>query len=294
MAARPLPTLPKQSAQKTNISGPVAGTRLTDAYVREIARFAYLFAWPMVNIYNRFLAYEKLPGPGLAGGVLPVAPPNQLSMLHDYIDPSERAVACPNQDVVYGQCALALNREPLVIQVPDFGDRFWVYQIVDQRTDSFAEIGKMYGTKPGAYLLVGPGWSGSKPKGINGVFRCPTTLGMVIPRVFKDNTPQDLEAVQRFINQISGYPLSKFDGKLKTVDWRKSPAFPVGDAGSEEIKWVKPEIFFDQFPTMLDQVPPLPGEEAIYEQFRAIVEAADKDERLKDVLKERPVQRIQS
>ena len=45
-------------------------------------------------------------------------------MLHDYIEPSERAVACPNQDVVYGQSVLALDREPFVIQVPDFGERF--------------------------------------------------------------------------------------------------------------------------------------------------------------------------
>jgi len=285
MAAQPLPTLPYQPTQEGKIPGPVAGTRLTEEYVRHIARFAYLFAWPMVNVFNRFLTYDKLPEPGLAGGVLPVAPPNQLGMLHDYIEPSERAVACPNQDVVYGQCVLALDREPSVIQVPDFGDRFWVYQIVDQRTDSFAEIGKMYGTKPGAYLLVGNGWSGSKPKGINGVFRCSTVLGMVIPRVFKDSTPEDLEAVQPFINQIAGYPLSKFDGTLKTINWRKVPSFP-GDTGNEEVKWVKPELFFDQLPKVLCQVPALPGEEAIYEQFHAILTAAENDARLKDVLKD--------
>ena len=73
--------------------------------------------------------------PGYAGGVLPVAPPNHLSMLHDYIEPSERAGACPNQDVTCGQMVLSLDRDAVVIQVPDFGNRFWVYQIVDQRSD---------------------------------------------------------------------------------------------------------------------------------------------------------------
>jgi len=214
-----------------------------------------------------------------------VGPPNQLGMLHDYIEPSERAVACPNQDVVYGQSVLALDREPYVIQVPDFGDRFWVYQIVDQRTDSFADLGKMYGTKPGAYLLVRSDWSGTKPKGINGVFRCSTDLGMVIPRVFKDSTPEDLEAVQPLINQIAGYPLSKFDGTLKTVDWRKATSFP-GDTGNEEVKWVKPELFFDQLPKVLDHVPPLPGEEAIYQQCRAVLAAAQKDDKLKAAFNE--------
>jgi hypothetical protein len=58
--------------------------------------------------------------------------------------------------VVYGVGSLALDLSPVVIQVPDFGDRFWVYQIVDLRSDSFVQLGKMYGTTPGFYLLVGP------------------------------------------------------------------------------------------------------------------------------------------
>jgi hypothetical protein len=45
------------------------------------------------------------------------------------------------------------NLSPVVIQVPDFGDRFWVYQIVDLRTDSFVQLGKMYGTTPVSICL---------------------------------------------------------------------------------------------------------------------------------------------
>jgi len=130
----------------------------------------------------------------------------------------------------------------------------------------------MYGTRSGAYLLVGSGWSGSKPKGINGRVPMLHSPGDGDPRVFKDSTPEDLEAVQSVINQIAGYPLSKFDGTLKTVDWRKAPSFP-GDAGKEEVKWVKPELFLDQLSKVLDQVPPLPGEEAIYPTRSVFAEA---------------------
>ena len=171
--------------------GPVPGTRMTEAYVRQVAKSAYLWAWPMVNIHSRHAAYEKLPGPGYAGGVLPIAPPNYLCMLRDYIEPSERAVACPNQDVIYGQAVLDLAKEPVVVQVPDFGDRFFVYQIVDQRTDSFARIGKMYGTRMGFCLLAGPEWKGETPKGISQVFRSPTNVGFMIPRVFTEDTAED-------------------------------------------------------------------------------------------------------
>jgi hypothetical protein len=47
-------------------------------------------------------------------------------MLHDYIDPAETFVTCPNQDVVYGLGFFDLDTQPVVVQVPDFDDRFWV------------------------------------------------------------------------------------------------------------------------------------------------------------------------
>jgi hypothetical protein len=123
-----------------------------------------------MNIHNRRIVMGKVPEMGYMGGIVPVAPPNQLAMLHDYVDPGERLVACPNQDVVYGFGLLDFSQDAVVVQVPDFGERFWVYQIVDQRTDSFVKIGKMYGTKPGFYLLTGPNWKGAVPSGIAGNF----------------------------------------------------------------------------------------------------------------------------
>jgi hypothetical protein len=117
-------------------AGPVSGARLPDAYVRDVARIAYLWGWPLVNMHNRHLVFEKVPENGLGDGVLPVGPLNRVTMLTDYIKPEERAVATPNQDVVYGFGIMSLEKEPVVFQVPDFADRFWVYQLGNQRTVS--------------------------------------------------------------------------------------------------------------------------------------------------------------
>jgi hypothetical protein len=171
--------------------------RMTEQYVRMVARDAYFWAWPLVNVYNRRLAFKDVPEPGLMGGIVPVAPLNRLAMLTNYIEPQERLVACPNQDVVYGGGAIALDQSPVVIQVPDFGKRFWVYQIVDLRTDAFAELGAMYGSRSGFYLLAGPGWKGKVPKGIAKVFRATTNTGFVVPRVFQEDTPEDNRACGR-------------------------------------------------------------------------------------------------
>src|SRR5215469_6571063 len=235
------PATPAESAAP--LPGPIPGTRLTPEYVSAVGRFAYLWGWPMVNIHNRRIIMGKVPEMGYMGGIVPVAPPNQLAMLHDYVSPEERLVACPNQDVVYGFGLLDFSQEPVVVQVPDFGDRFWVYQVVDQRTDSFVQIGKMYGTKPGFYLLTGPGWKGTVPSGIAGVFHAKTTLGVIIPRVFKDDTPEDTQAVQSVIAPIMMYPLSKFTGQQQTKQWSTLPNLPSSSQGDEETKWVDPQTF---------------------------------------------------
>ena len=271
----PAPVAPVPVA--ISVPGPVPGTRLTEDYVRRVGGIAYLWGWPMVNMHNRKLILSKLPEPGLMGGIVPVAPINQLSMVRDYIDPAERLVACPNQDVVYGFGLFSLDQEPVVVQVPDFGDRFWVYQVVDQRTDSFVQLGKMYGTKPGFYLLVGPGWKGIVPRGITGVFQSKTNLGVVIPRVFMDDTAADRQAIQPLLTGILIYPLSKFTGQKQTKDWSSVPNFPNTSTGEEETKWVLPESFFDVLPAILKEAPPLPGEEALYANLQSVLDAASKD-----------------
>jgi hypothetical protein len=267
-------------------AGPVAGTRITAEYVKQVGRMAYFWAWPMMNIQNRLLTFRAVKLFALSGGILPIGPVNEVTMLTDYIDPGERAVACPNQDVVYGQAVLDLGKEPAVIQVPDFAGRFFVYQIVDQRTDSFADIGAMYATQPGFYLLAGPDWNGTVPKGITRVFRSPTNVGFLIPRVFTQDTEADKQAVQPLIDQIMSYPLSRYTGQMQTHDWSQVPKVGGGSSGAAEVRWVKPDTFFDELPALLDNLSPLPGEEALYAQIRSVLAAAAHDPQLKQTLQQ--------
>ena len=160
----PQPLPPSPDWARALPPGPDARVKITEAYAAHVARDAFFWAWPLVNMYNRRLAFSKMTEHRYVGPLLE-APLNRLTMLTDYVDPEERNVACPNQDVVYGLGLLALDVSPVVVQVPDFGDRFWVYQIVDLRTDSFVQLGKMYGTTPGFYLLVGPELAGRGAEG---------------------------------------------------------------------------------------------------------------------------------
>lgn len=278
---RPLPPSPEWA--RAMPPGPDARVKITEEYASHVGKDAYFWGWPMANIFNRRLAFKDVKEAVMSGPV-PIAPLNTIGMLTDYITPDERHVACPNQDVVYGAGSLALDIEPVVVQVPDFGDRFWVYQMVDLRTDSFVQLGKMYATTPGFYLLVGPNWKGEVPKGITKAFRSPTNTGFVAPRVFQDDTAEDRKAIQSVLKSVMLYPLSQFDGTMKSTDWSKMKVLPSEEKGEAETRFVFPEKFFDELPAILADAPPLPGEEARYAQMRAVLEAAKNNPRLKAAL----------
>src|SRR5271156_6235855 len=292
-SSQPTVTQPEQTAASVSaapastskpILGTPSGTVMTPEYVTAVGRYAYIWGWPLVNNLNRALGTKDLPGPGRAGGFAPAAPPGQISMLTDYISASEHLVTCPNQDTVYGAGFQHVDTIPVVVQVPDFGKRFFVYQIADARTNSFGKIGQQYSTKPGFYLIVGPNWKGTVPAGITEVLHSPTDLVAVFPRVFQDDTAEDKAAIQPLLNQIVVYPLEKFDGKMKTVDWKSTPDLPGPPASSGETKWVIPEKFFDELQVILKTVPPMPGEEALYVNFQAVLDVTAKDPKLKQVL----------
>jgi hypothetical protein len=259
---------------------PDTRVKITEAYAKHVIRDAFFWAWPLVNVFNKRRSAEQSKELAYAGPV-PAAPLNRVVMLTDYVAAEERIVACPNQDVVYGGGSLGLDRSPVVIQVPDFGDRFWVYQVVDLRTDGFARLGKMYGTTPGFYLIAGPDWDGEVADGISDVFRSSTNTGFVAPRIFMDDTADDRRAIQTVLQQIMMYPLAEYDGRTKRIDWSTIKRLPNQATGSQEIVWVPPESFVDTLAAVLADAPPLPGEEARYAQILAVLEAAKDNPALK-------------
>ena len=250
-------------------------------YAKSIARAAYIWGYPMVNMMNRRAKLSQMPEPGRFQGVVPAAPTGYIGVLYDYIDPGQNFIACPNQDVVYGLGFQSLNDMPVVMQIPEIKDRFWVYAVYDQRTDQVGELGSQYGTKPGMYLLVGPEWNGEKPEGITDIVQTSTDLALVVPRLFMDDTAEDREAIQEIINQVMVYPLSEYTGEMKTKNWKEAPAVKSGDGSGGETKWVVPEKFLDQLAVVLKDVPALPGEESMYGQFAALLAVLENNPQLK-------------
>lgn len=135
----------------------------------------------------------------------------------------------------------------------------------DARTDQISELGLQYDTKPGFYMVVGPNWKGDTPSGIAGVVRSSTNFAVTMPRIFMNATPEDHAAIQPALRQIQFYPLSQFDGKMKTKDWSKLPTFPVPqekvrpEYSSKQPPWVDPATVFDELPAVMSKCRRCPG-----------------------------------
>lgn len=99
----------------SSLSNPAPTAVMLPEYMEHFVSMMYLWAWPMMNVHNRVAQFRDVPAAFYMNGIAPVAPINHLCMLTDYIRPQQKAVACPNQDVVYGIGALDLSIEPVII-----------------------------------------------------------------------------------------------------------------------------------------------------------------------------------
>jgi hypothetical protein len=79
------------------------------------------------------------------------------------------------------------------------------------------------------------------------------------------------------------YPLNEFNGKMKTKIWKDAPIIPIPGGGGSggETKWVVPAKFFDQLAEVIATIDPLPGEEALYGQFKTLIDIAEKRPEIK-------------
>lgn len=143
------------------------------------------------------------------------AKPNAIWRLEDITTPSlaEKAgYVTPNVNVIYGFGFLDLSKEPIILNAPDSNNRYYMIQLVDMYTNSFAYIGGVAtGYKGGKFAIVGPGWQGTLPPGVTRI-DAPTPWILIQPRVHVVNE-SDLGAAKQVLDGITVTGLAEFSGQ---------------------------------------------------------------------------------
>ncbi len=163
---------------------------------------AYMYGFPLIMMDLTKDVSTAVPTAGEF-----TAPVNQFSVMTHYPDASFRAVARTGLDTLFAVAWADLNKEPLVLSVPETGSHYYVIALFDMWSNVFASIGtRTTGTAAANFLIAGPGWQGAPPADVKQIYRAPTRFVWVNGQM-QANGPQDYAAVNALQKQYRLTPL---------------------------------------------------------------------------------------
>ena len=175
-----------------------------EQYAYTLGVQAYIYGFPYV--YMTELRWYQV-----AATVAPNLPHMAVNHFwHNQVmgEPESQAGGSPNNDTLYSIAWLDLSKEPVILTVPDLGDRYYTMEIAGFDSDNFAYVGmRTTGTKAGNYAIVGPSWSGTLPAGVQPLTPSPTPSAFILGRTLLRG-PDDLPAVRAVMAQYKLTPLS--------------------------------------------------------------------------------------
>lgn len=240
----------------------------TPETVRQIAKEAYIYGFPMVDSYRIQHAYfvDKA-NPQYKGAW------NQPHSIARVFTPEDTTIQTPNSDTPYTMLGADLRAEPLVLTVPPIeAGRYYSLQFVDSYTYNFAYVGsRTTGNGGGKYLLAGPSWKGDKPAGITDVIRSDTDFALVIYRTQLFD-PDDIDNVKKIQAGYTVEPLSAFAKQPAAT----APAVDFIAPLSPDEQKTSPK-FFQILNFILKYAPEVPSEKDLRARFATIGIAPDGD-----------------
>ena len=242
------------------------------AETKAIAEEGYIYGLPIVMNYAVMYAYSvDHTSPEFK------APFNKIKNEARVFTDKDTAIVTPNSDTPYSFLWLDLRAEPMVISVPAVEkSRYYAVQLEDGNTFNYGYIGsRTTGNEPGDYLLVGPGWKGQMPPGIEKVFHSTTQFSLAGFRTQLFNA----EDMPNAVKVQSGYNPQPLSSYLKQP---APPAAPKVDFPKIDKETAKTN-FFGFLDFLLQFAPPGPEETEIRAKLARIGVGAGKTFDLKDL-----------
>ena len=173
--------------------------------------FAFIYLWPsfILGVF-KWAILKK----GFGDGPIPVntlyTEPEALfaDPIHPPASASKLATTGVNRDTLPTVGWLNLDQGPQILHVPDMAGRYYSVQFTDPSNNTnFAYVGKRTtGTQAGDYVITGPHWKGSVPKGMQRI-PAPNNSVLVLGRILV-SSDADLPAAYQLAKQIQVAPLT--------------------------------------------------------------------------------------
>jgi hypothetical protein len=236
-------------------ASPVSAQSISEQETYEIAKEAYVYAYPMILIHVTSQQATNFAEPT---GIVTQTPYNQFSHAKAFTPVDLKVVIRPNVDTLYSSVNLDLGPEPIVLSVPAT-DRFFHLPILSLWTDVFAVPGTRTTGRNTArdFLLVAPNWQGAAPAGLE-IIRSPTRYAAIIGRT-QTNGAADYENVHKIQAGYKLTPLSAWGkGDYVPPKGKVDPAIDMKTPPPVQVDKMDAVTFFGRFAELLKDNPPGP------------------------------------
>lgn len=109
-------------------------------YAYTLGMQAYIFSYPWIFLPN--IRYAWVKGNESNSKYATYCAFNRFWKSRDILTPKWRDGGSPQNDVLYNITILDLTKEPMVLTVPDLGDRYFTFEIAAATGDNFGYVGK--------------------------------------------------------------------------------------------------------------------------------------------------------
>ncbi len=239
-----------------------AKTSISEQEVFDTGIKAYIYAYPLVMTEVTKENTIKPPFGKLWT--------NTLINFTDFPTDTFTTIVRPNLDTLYSFAWLDLEREPIVLSVPDTHGRYYLMELMDAWTNVFASLGKRTtGTTARDFIIVGPFWKGRLPKQ-HTIIRSPTNSVWVLGRT-QTNGKKDYDFVHKIQSGYHLTPLSEWQKnkriKPHNFSLRIKRAKPVP---ADIVDHMNAKTFYTQFVSSLKNNPPASADSFIVSLLKRI------------------------
>ena len=233
-----------------------------DKDLEQLAADAYVYGFPLVLMDFSRQVMTAVPRPQATA-----APINRFNDSREFPDATFTSVVSPNADTLYSFAWLDLSQEPLVLNLPATGDRYFLMQMLDGWTNVFAAPGTRTTGRDAINLaIVGPNFQGTLPGDLKEI-RSPTSLVWLIGRT-QTNGKSDYDAVIALKSQYRLIPLSKWGTEyIPPAEVPVAPGVDTKTAPVEQVASLQGVEFFQRLAILLKDNPPTRADQPMVEKL---------------------------
>ncbi len=243
----------------TAAAGPAAASQADYNKAYSLGLEAYTYGLPLLATNKTFLTMTSIN----VSNNQAFGPVNQFNSARKLNNPKSKAVVAPGANALSSIAWLDLTRQPQVLHVPQVRGHFFVLALEDPYTEDFVNLGSVHNTKPGYYVIAGPGQHNLPiPTGTHRIDSNYSRVWIIGSTELKGKS--DLANVNRIQDGYTLTPLSKYGTNYQP----KRPTHPNTKVKSYPLP--SGLQFFDVLGQLLKQFPPPAADQPELRQLAAV------------------------